>query len=398
MSGARGSVAATGGACVACLRRSWLLAQLSGPLECCARDRARLDEVLALGDDELLAALAGRRAAELRARYERFPVGGRCDAGALVCAPGVHSSCRHRRGYPRSLAGAPAPPMLYVAGRAARLAELAAAPTVSILGSRAASDYGLEIARSLARGLAASGVCVVAGLADGVALAAHMGALEASGRQVAVAGGGLSVSCPARMRACYERLLARGCAVSELPGDCDGRRWGGLASERILAALGQVAVLVEADDRPAELAAARIAQALGRALAAVPGRVSSPLSRGPHALLRHGASLVRGAGDVLELLYASAGPTHADAARGECRPAHPYAGLEPRLRTTLELVGAGCDTPGGLARAGADAGDALLALSELELMGLLARGDGGRYLPRDPLPVHAPSTHPDGGA
>jgi len=68
------------------------------------------------------------------------------------------------------------------------------------------------------------------------------------------------------------------------------------------------------------------------------------------------------------------------------RPAsEPHSGLEPRLKATLDGVGSGLDTPDKLARAGVDATDVLLALSELELMGLLARGDGGRYLPRQGL-------------
>ena len=258
------------GACAGCLRRSWLLSSLSGPMEHCARDRARLLELLALPDAQLLEALAGRRKAQLRAGYERF------HADELTYDPQLQSICRHRRGYPRALDGPAAPPMLHVAGGAARLAKLTAAPVVTILGSRAASDYGMQMARSLARGLAASGVTVAASLTDGIAVAAHAGALDAGGGSVAVMGGGLDASCAARRRTLYERVTRDGCAVSELPHDCAGRRWGLLASERILAELPRVTVVVEADASPGELAAARNAQALGRTVAAVPGRVTSP--------------------------------------------------------------------------------------------------------------------------
>jgi DNA processing protein len=376
------------GACVSCLRRSWLLSVLSGPLEYCARDRERLIELLALTDGELLAAVAGRRTVELKARYERFP------AGELACGEDLEAICRHRRGYPHALNGPAAPRMLDVAGGAGRLAKLTAAPVVAILGSRAASDYGLEMARSLARGLAASGVTVAAGLTDGIAIAAHAGALDASGGTVAVMGGGLGVSCPARRRSLYARIKRDGCAVSELPRDCRGRRWGQLASERIVVELAGLAVVVEAEQTPGDLAGARIAQALGRAVAAIPGRVTSPLSRGTHALLMDGASLIRGPQDVLELLYRiGASPPDGHAAREPRAGAEPYAELEPRLKATLERVGAGCDTPDKLTRAGADSAEVLLALSELELIGLLARGDGGRYVPRHPLPAGEPSGH-----
>jgi DNA processing protein len=372
----------TEGACVSCLRRSWLLSALSGPLEYCARDRSRLIELLALADDELLAAVAGSRIAELKARYKRFPTGER--------AHDLHaqSVCRHRRGYPQALNGPAAPHMLDVAGAAGRLATLAEAPVVAILGSRAPSDYGIEMARSLARGLTASGVTVAAELSDGIAIAAHTGALDAGGGTVAVMGGGLDVSCPARRRSLYERIKRHGCAVSELPRDCRGRRWGRLASERIVVELAALLIVVEAEQTSEDLAGARIARAVGRAVAAIPGRVTSPLSRGTHSLLMDGVNLVRGPRDVLELLY-RIGASRPD---GRVSPepragSEPHAALEPRLKATLEQVGTGYDTPDKLTRAGLDCAEVLLALSELELMGLLARGDGGRYVPRHPLPA-----------
>lgn len=365
-------------ACADCRRRSWLLSSLSGPLEYCARDRERLIELLALGDSDLIDAVAGRRKAELRARYAAFR------AQPLPGDSKIEAVCRHSRRYPSGLTDGAAPQMLEVAGGTARLAKLAAAPVVAILGSRRASDYGMQMARTVARGLAASGVTVAASLSDGIAVAAHAGALSGGGGSVAVMGGGLAVSCPARRRSLYERVLREGCAVSELPCDCTGRRWGQLASERILAALARVAVVVEADHTPADLAAARLAAARGRHVAAIPGRVTSPLSRGPHALLITGASLVRDAGDVLELIHANAAPR-----RHAATPPHPDSApatrLQPRLQEILEQVGAGCDTPDKLARVGVEFSAALLALSELEVLKLLVRGDGGRYLPRNAL-------------
>jgi DNA processing protein len=231
------------------------------------------------------------------------------------------------------------------------------------------------VARSLARGLAGSGITVVAGLTDGIALAAHSGVLEAGGACLAVAGRGLEVVRPRRQRSLTERLCESGCAVSELPSDCDGRRWGPVAAERIVVRLAELTVVVEADDTARELAVAHLAGALGRRLAAVPGRVSSRASRGTNALLVDGAPPVRGPEDVLELLHVNRA-----ALPRLTRP--PRAGLEPRLAEVLERVGEGRDKPDQLAGVDEDIGDVLLALSELELMGLLARGDGGRYLPR----------------
>jgi DNA processing protein len=351
-------------------------------MEYCARDRARLLELLALPDAQLLQALAGRRKAELRASYERFR------AEDLAHERQMQRICRHRPAYPRALDSPAAPAMLFVAGGAARLSTLTTAPVVTILGSRNASDYGIQMARSLARGLAASGVTVAAGLTDGVPVAAHTGALDAGAGSLAVIGAGLRVACSSRRRVLYDRVTRAGCAISELPHDCAGRRWGLLASERILAELPRVAVVVEADASPGELAAAHRAQALGRTAAAIPGRVTSPLSRGSNALLMGGASLVRDARDVLDLLYAAdgaGGPRDRPSGAATAAGAASQNALRSDLRAVLERVGAGCDTPGALARAGIQLSAALLALSELELKGLLVRGDGGRYLPLNAL-------------
>ncbi len=359
------------------MRRSWLLSELSGPLECCARDRARLIELLALADGELLEAVAGRRTAELRARYERFP------ADAAAREAGVEAICRHRRGYPPRLDGPAAPHMLEVAGGGAqRLAALTGAPVVAMLGSRAPSDYGLAIARSLARGLAASGVTVAASLTDGIAVAAHAGALDANAGSVAVMGGGLGVACPARRRSLYERVTRRGCAVSELPFDCAGRRWGQLASERILVelALARRRRRGRGDSGGPRRRTARAGARTDRRRDPRP-RHLPPLARHARAADERREPRPRGAGragapvSARRLAIARRLGFAGGARRGTA------LGAAPGLRATLERVGAGCDTPDRLTRAGADACEVLLALSELELMGLLVRGDGGRYVP-----------------
>lgn len=368
------------GACEQCLRRSWLLAVLSTRLAYQARDRGRLLALLALGDEELVQAIGGRRRGELRARYARFT------REEINWEVGVETICRHHPGYPRGLrlAGDRAPRMLYVADGAQRLVELGSEPTVAIVGSRQATDYGLEMARSLARGLAASGVTVVGSLSDGIAVAAQTGALEVDGKTLTVIDGGLDVGCPARRRALYGRLRKAGCTVAELPCGCGVRQWCYPARERIVSGLAELTIVVEADENPGELVGARVAKVLGRTVAAVPGRVTSPASRGTHRLLMEGAALVRGPGDALELLY-KGNPPRKPAGIPRITTTPQPAELEPRLKETLEQVGAGRDTPAKLTGTSRDSGELLLALSELELMGLLTRGDGGRYVPRESL-------------
>jgi DNA processing protein len=311
-------------------------------------------DLLSLPDEELIKALAGRRRSELQSRHARF------SPNELRRADGVVKICRHDDRYPPTLRGALAPAMLFASGDLPRLLQLTTRPVVAIVGSRKATDYGIEMAGALARGLAASGVTV-----------GQDGALD-RGAALTVLSSGVDVAPPARQRSLLARIQRVGAAVSELPCGTPRRRWSTAAAVRIAAALAPVTVIVEAEDTERELAGAQIARTLGRTVAAVPGRVTSRASYGTHALLRDGASLVRGAADVLDLLYGAGRP--AERGDGELDR------LEPRLRAVLDRVAAGLDTPHKLI-GGGEPGELLQALSELEVLGLLARGDGGRYVP-----------------
>jgi DNA processing protein len=377
-------------ACTACLRRSWLLAQLGPVLDYAARDCGRMMDLLALEDADLVQALGGSRREELEQRYARAA------RSTIAAAEGTQPICRHDRAYPAGLAFAAAPHALHVMGGAGRLQQLTQAPGAAMAGSRRASDYGVEVARSLARGLAASGVTVAVALADGVSLAALAGALETSGRAICVVSSGLGVPPAATHRASLRALARRGCAVSELPPDARARRCGLLAGARIVVGLAGLVIVVEAETHARDLAAARLGRALGRQVAAVPGRVTSPLAAGPNGLLQEGAALIGGAADAVELL--SGGDASAITRwPGDDVADDPLARLAPRLRRVLARVGAGRDTPEKLVAEGSRLAEVLLALSELELLGLLARGDGARYVPREPLPSKARSAHSAGG-
>lgn len=373
---AQGQVQSRGSACDDCRRRSWLLGELSAILDLNCRADGRLFDLLALDDGELIKALGGRRRAELQRNYASFR------AGRLPDACEAAELCMHDGRYPRELSATGLCPMLHVEGGLERLHELTRLPVVAILGTTRASDYGRATASDLAHGLSASGVTVAGPLSGGIAATALAGALEGGGGTLAISGSGLDVAPAVRRRALRSQLTHGGCAASALACGVDGLRWGVASAERTLAALATITLVVEAHERPRELAAARIARSLGRTVAAVPGRVTSAAARGCHELLRDGALLVRDAADVLELLYEADGgtPPARPAALAACDRAE--AELEPRLRAVLERVGAGEDTPGRLVQGQDDAAGTLRALSELELLGLLTRGDGGRYVVR----------------
>ena len=141
---------------------------------------------------------------------------------------------------------------------------------------------------------------------------------------------------------------------------------------RLVVGLAQMVIVVEAEDQPTALAPAHLAERLDRTVCAVPGRVSSPVSQGPHALLRSGAVLIRNPQDALDALYGI----------GSYEVPTGGAPLAPALQGILGHIGSGRDTLTKLTAAGCDVNEATAALAELELTGAVVRGDGGRYLPR----------------
>jgi DNA processing protein len=327
----------------------------------------RLRDVLALTDAQLIAAVGGAREAQLRDAWRSLDVEVQ---RAQAARSGLESMCPHVDAYPPALRTGPgAPRALFTAGRAELLGTR---PAVAIVGARRASPDGMEIARSLGRGLAAAGVTVVSGMAMGVDAAAHDGALTAGGHTVAVLACGADVAYPATKRGLHRRLVESQVVVSEMPARTRPFRWAFPARNWIIAGLCDVTVVVEAADRSGSLITSDFAAELGREVAAVPGSVINPRARGTNALLRDGATLVRDARDVLDLLF-DAGCT------ASAKPADPAAGLEPRLRALLDAVASGHDTLAALGRAPEPHADALVGLAELELLGFLRRDAGGRY-------------------
>jgi DNA processing protein len=352
-------------ACDRCLARGWLLASASGHLD---QVRSRIDALLGLEDEELLDAVGGAQTDELRAALVRFDAG---EARGRVRGAGLEAICRCDPGYPGLLAAAPRPPSaLYVAGGLGRCLDLLGSDPVAIVGARRASPYGNEVARSLGRGVASSGVTVVSGMALGIDSAAHEGALAIEGPAVAVLPGPADRPYPASNRSLHRRLVKLGAAVSELPPGVSIRRWMFPARNRIIAALSAMTVVVEAGTRSGALLTAANARELGRAVGAVPGRVSSPQAAGPNGLLTRGAAVVRDAQDVLDALFGAGVRTAAARPRGD---------LDPEHARLLGVIAGGVDTADALARAGLSVEQGLAALASLELGGHIRREPGGRF-------------------
>ncbi len=356
-------------ACGRCLARPWLLARLAGHLDVV---RGRIDEVLELGDAELLDAVGGEDRAAIGAELLAFDP---ARARERAARAGLNLVCRCDPGYPESLmALRSAPAVLHISCSARRLAELMADRPAAIVGSRRASDYGLEVAGMLARGLGGAGVTVISGMALGIDSAAHAGALQAAGATVAVLPCGADRPYPASKAALRRRIAESGALVSELAPGTSARRWMFPARNRLIAALAEITIVVEAATRSGALITAAYARALGRAVGAVPGRVGAPRAVGPNGLLAHTPALViTSAQDVLDVVH---GPQMRLVPAAAGRQA-----ISGPLQRLLDSVADGMDTPAALARAGAPIERVLADLAKLELAGYVRRGVGGRITP-----------------
>jgi len=389
-------------ACDRCLSRGFLLERLAGHLE---SERARIDELLSLPDAELIVAVGGGRADAIGDELRRTDPEAR---RVRVAAAGLEAVCRCSPLYPQQLLELRVPPhALYVAGGVQRLASVLAEPAVAIVGARRASPYGVEVARALASGLGGSGVTVVSGMALGIDGVAHDGALrgirgvsgegplhgvggvagegprravggvDSDGPQcarsatIAVLPGGTDRPYPAAHRRLYNRILAGGIVVSELPPGAAPRRWMFPARNRIIAGLSAMTIVVQARSRSGALVTARHARELGRGLGAVPGAVSSPLSAGPHRLIRDGAQLITDAQDVLDAVYGPGRRKLADVRRAQ---------LSERDAALLDALTEGHEGAAAFARADLGPIEGLEAVAALELAGAIRRAPGGRLV------------------
>jgi DNA processing protein len=268
------------------------------------------------------------------------------------------TTTRNAAGYPVRLAALPdAPGTLWYVGRLPRGEE----PAVAIVGSRAASGGGCLRARQWASALALRGVSVVSGGAFGIDAAAHEGALEAGGQTFAVLGCGVDVVYPDRHAALFARIALAGGLHSEHPPGTPPRRRQFPTRNRIIAALADAVIVVEAAARSGALITARLAVARGQRVLAAPG------TPGTDALLAAGALRVTSEVTLWDALEG----------RGAAASDEPLPERQVALITALRD---GPDSPGSLARRlGLPLPSIMGLLMEAELEGRVRRADGSQY-------------------
>ncbi|AJK78458.1 DNA-processing protein DprA [Mycobacterium avium] len=260
-----------------------------------------------------------------------------------------------------------APLVLWAQGPA-RLDEVAHR-AAAVVGTRAATAYGEQVAGDLVAGLVQRDVAVVSGGAYGIDGAAHRAALDCDGVTVAVLAGGLDVAYPSGHSALLHRIGQHGLLFTEYAPGVRPARYRFLTRNRLVAAMAGATVVVEAGLR----SGAANTRALGRVVAAVPGPVTSSASAGCHALLRNGAELITRAEHVVELIGHIG-----ELAAEEPHPVTPLDGLGEAERRVYEaLPGRGAATVEQLAAGcGLLPEQALGPLAMLELAGLVRRQDG----------------------
>ena len=294
--------------------------------------------------------------------------------------------------------GITAPPVLFLRGNV----QLLHKPSVAIVGSRHATPQAMRIAKDFGRALSEQDIPVVSGMASGIDTAAHQGALQAGGGTIAVWGTGIDrIYPPSNKNLAYE-IAEKGLIVSEFPIGTRPYAGNFPRRNRLIAALSQVTLVVEAALESGSLITARLAAEMGREVMAVPGSIDNPHSKGCHKLIKDGAKLVECLDDILHecprLLQNEGASSYSinkgipekriTAVQTASDPPFSSEGKMPSEKTENRPVGGGILDrmgfdpvhPDVLAeQLGMPAADLYAELLELELDGSIAAMPGGRY-------------------
>lgn len=291
--------------------------------------------------------------------------------------------------YPKNLRGlGDSPFVLYWLGN---LPDWDSFVGVGVVGTRKASAHALETAKQIACDLCKGGAGVVSGMAAGIDTWATVGALEAGGTAIGVLGCGIDIEYPASNHNLYMRMRQKGCLISEYPPGMRAQQWTFPERNRIISALSEATLVVEAPERSGALITARDAKAQGKLLFAVPGPEGWLCCAGSNALLSQGAAKAEKAEDILGSLpgfpkkQVDKGAAISYSVADEAFPAENKAlspapkGVSPEGQQILDSLNAGPMVIDELIVASAlPSSRALMEITRLELQGLIYRPDANR--------------------
>ena len=383
-----------------------LLAALGSPQAIFEQSPAAVEQLVSAANARALAAEPAQLSAKLQATLDWL------DGGEVSGSNGVQTGIVRRvitlgdPLYPQPLLATDDPPlMLYMTGNASFYAEFASktiANDISIVGSRNPTPQGLENARNFAKSFASVGLNIVSGLALGVDGAAHMGALEAAqgetgahgtdqtrkaGGTIAIVGTGLDRMYPKQHYELAHRIVQHGAILSEFHIGTPPLSENFPQRNRIISALTQGTLVVEAAIQSGSLITARFAAEQGKDVFAIPGSIHSAQSKGCHFLIKQGAKLVESAQDVLEeLKYPIAIKSIAAYALSTAQTTHfeddssAHGNNDNAANSLLEALGYDPVSLDALiARTGIDAPTLQARLMELELDNAVVRLPGGLF-------------------
>ncbi len=250
---------------------------------------------------------------------------------------------------------------------------------VAVVGSRSASEYGCRVARDLCRGLVRLGFTVVSGMARGIDGMAHVSALEAGGRTIAVLGSGVDRPYPPEHVPLYRRIIQSGAVISEFPLGTRPLAFNFPARNRLISGLSLGVVVVEATEKSGSLITAALALEQGREIFAVPGEVGASRSRGAHRLIRQGAKLVEGVEDIIEEIAPQL-LAHGHSGLAMARKELPAEAGDDGRKIWQELRDRPLQIDEIIERSGLTPSRVAEILLELELQGFVLQLPGKRYL------------------
>jgi DNA processing protein len=260
--------------------------------------------------------------------------------------------------------GDSAPPVLWVLGQANTLQNQ---NTLSIVGSRIASSYGLEVAADLVRTAIARNFVIVSGGAFGIDAAAHKSALSLGGKTIAIMAGGLDRLYPAKNLDMFQEIQQSGAVISEMPPGTAPARWRFLQRNRLIAAIGQATVVVEAGFRSGSINTAGHANELDRPVGAIPGPINSTRSAGCHRLIKERrAELICTPSDLEELLGIST---------REVANEFQLSGLQTRVLDSFGSFEQGLERVAQIS--GMTLNEAMFTLDSLSRLGLVVQTSNG---------------------
>lgn len=206
--------------------------------------------------------------------------------------------------YPAKLKEIPDPPRLLYVKAKSGLDALDLDRAIAVVGTRTMTRYGEEVTKQLVRELVAHGFTIVSGMAYGIDTVAHCAAIDAGGKTIAVLGCGIDIIWPPSNARLYIRVGEEGygAIVSEMPQGVRPNKELFKTRNRIISGLSLGVVVTEGAENSGALITARFAAEQGREVFAVPGPITSPLSRGPARLIKQGAKLVETVEDILDEL------------------------------------------------------------------------------------------------